>query len=149
MTRLKATTSVFVGWNYTDDGKLIRPCGTVVDNKPSTSNGYLRVSNGNKSYLQHRVVFFLHHGYWPKEVDHKDRDRANNSPGNLIDATRSANVHNTGTYTNNTSGVKGVAYDKHYNQWVASIMINGKRIKHRYTEKQDAINKRNELEKLI
>ena len=48
---------------------------------------------------------------------------------------------------NNTSGVKGVSWDKRRNKWIASLYLQGKYIvKKSYANKQDAINARKEAE---
>ena len=48
---------------------------------------------------------------------------------------------------NNTSGFKGVSWEKHTNKWHAYIMLRGKQKNlGRFTNKQDAINARKEAE---
>lgn len=42
----------------------------------------------------HRVKFFLLHGYMPERVDHKNRDRSDNSKDNLRAATHRQNQAN-------------------------------------------------------
>jgi hypothetical protein len=49
---------------------------------------------GTKMY-EHRLVFLMEHGYLPNEIDHIDRDKANNDINNLRDATRAENLRNT------------------------------------------------------
>ncbi|QQG33551.1 HNH homing endonuclease [Pectobacterium phage PcCB7V] len=49
-----------------------------------TANGYFAGRFLNRPYLCHRVVFFLDKGYWPGGIiDHVDRNKENNEPGNL------------------------------------------------------------------
>lgn len=57
-------------------------------------DGYLYLQIGRKRYRSHRLAWFLTHGYWPKLIDHIDRDRANNRIANLRDATPSENSRN-------------------------------------------------------
>jgi len=45
--------------------------------------GYKRVRVNKVDLLQHRVIFFMHYGYWPKEVDHINRVRDDNRIENL------------------------------------------------------------------
>lgn len=58
-------------------------------------------------------------GEWPEEdIDHVDRNRANNVWENLRAVSRSANLHNK----ESSSGVYWAARDK---VWVASIQVRG------------------------
>ena len=69
---------------------------------------YWRVCiDGWYGYL-HQVIFAYHHGYWPAEVDHDDRDKENNRIGNLMDRTHQENLNNRGPTVRNVTGVKGV-----------------------------------------
>ena|SRR3990167_1812976 len=49
-------------------------------------DGYLNLYINGKMYRSHRLAWFYIHGKWPKfEIDHVDRNRANNSIKNLRD----------------------------------------------------------------
>ena len=61
-------------------------------------------------------------------VDHIDNIKSNNNINNLRWATNSENQHNKSMMSNNTSGVKGVVWDKDRNKWRAQIMIDGMQI---------------------
>ena len=89
---------------------------------------YLTTGLNGKVYRNHRLIFLMHHGYLPKEIDHKDNDQLNNRIENLRPATRSQNCSNTGIGKKNTSGVKGVSWSKRNNKWRAKCKINGKTI---------------------
>ena len=78
---------------------------------------YLTTGLNGKVYRNHRLIFLMHHGYLPKEIDHKDNDQLNNRIENLRPATRSQNCSNTGIGKKNTSGVKGVSWSKRNNKW--------------------------------
>ena len=58
-------------------------------------------------------------------VDHKDNQKNNNILSYLRWATRSENNQNVGLQRNNTSGVKGVVFDKRLNKWKATLMLDG------------------------
>ena len=105
--------------------------------------------NGKKhSFLAHRAAYAMHHGYWPDQVDHIDRNGLNNKIENLIDVTHSTNQRNQKIPKNNTSGKKGVSFSKGRNKWIATIGNNGKQITiGRFSNKQDAINARVAKEK--
>jgi hypothetical protein len=91
--------------------------------------GYLRVPIHGKNYRVHRVCFAIYHGRWPdKQVDHIDGDKANNKIGNLREATNSQNQMNRGAAVNNTSGYKGVHFNKAAKKWHAQIRKKGKNI---------------------
>ena len=80
--------------------------------------------DGTQYYL-HQLAWFYIHAVWPEEaIDHKDNDGFNNRISNLRLATPSQNQHNTRTPRNNTSGVKGVCWDKKRRKWMATLSIN-------------------------
>lgn len=56
--------------------------------------GYLRVTLFQKQEYVHRLIFFMFNNYWPKEIDHIDRDVTNNRIENLRESTRSQNMAN-------------------------------------------------------
>ena len=60
-------------------------------NKP----GYYKTMFQGKLYLNHRIIFFLRHGYCPACVDHIDNISTNNKIANLREATRSQNNQNS------------------------------------------------------
>lgn len=85
---------------------------------------YLRV-NG-KRYLEHRLAWFHVHGTWPSEIDHINGAKDDNRFVNLREATRSQNMANGPRQKNNTSGVRGVHFDKANRRWMAYIQVDGK-----------------------
>lgn len=90
------------------------------------ARGYLQATINSKKYMLHRLIWLWVHGVWPaNDVDHRDRNRANNKLGNLREATRSENNHNSSLSKANWSGFKGVAWDKSRSLWMASIQANG------------------------
>ena len=98
------------------DGKLIRD-GRVIDNKPN-ANGYFYVAYQKKKYLQHRVIWLWHNGEWPSDqVDHIDRDKANNRIENLRVVTQHENQVNRAAQKNSESGVLGVSWNTFANKW--------------------------------
>lgn len=64
-----------------------------------------------------------------KVVDHWDKDTLNNLDSNLKIVTQSKNLQNRNSiYTQNTTGYKGVSYEKRTGKYVAQIKINKKYI---------------------
>jgi hypothetical protein len=58
-------------------------------------------------------------------IDHIDNNRTNNHFTNLRWATNKENSMNSKIAKNNTSGIKGVSYNKRINKWTAQIKIDG------------------------
>lgn len=90
------------------------------------NKGYWRITHANKCYLAHRLAWFFCYGVWPKEIDHIDNNKLNNSIGNLREVTHQLNQLNMPLRSNNTSGVKGVNWDKQRKRWRSRVIINGK-----------------------
>lgn len=90
--------------------------------------GYLRIKVDGHQYPAHRLAWFYMTGEWPAEViDHIDLDRSNNRWGNLRAATNCENLRNRPKNKNNTSGQKGVFWNKKDQKWVVKIGLNGTR----------------------
>ena len=91
--------------------------------------GYLIIRINGIGYMAHRLAYLYMTGSFPIErTDHKDLDKTNNRWNNIREATSSENVFNISTPCNNTSGYKGVYYDKNHSRWVAQGAINNKQI---------------------
>jgi hypothetical protein len=91
----------------------------------ASNRDYRKMRIHRKNYLVHRIIFAIHHGRWPEgEVDHINRNRQDNRPANLREATRAQNRFNIPMRCNNTSGFKGVT--RSGNRWAASIRANNK-----------------------
>jgi hypothetical protein len=83
----------------------------------------------SKPFSAHRLIFLMHHGWLPEEIDHIDCDSTNNLIDNLRPATRSENSMNRRIMKNNKSGVKGVSWNKRCGKWEASGQTNKKSTK--------------------
>lgn len=100
-------------------GRKIGQCGW---RRP---DGYLCITINYKCYLAHRLAWFLVYGEWPlHEVDHINGDPSDNRICNLRLATHSQNLKNQKIRKNNTSGYKGVYFNKKNGNWIARIKIN-------------------------
>ena len=92
------------------------------------SGGYLIIRIDDVLYRACRLAWLYMTGEWPKgDVDHKDRNKANNKWANLRDATQSQNQANTTARASCQSGLKG-AYPHGQNpgRWTGQIKHNGK-----------------------
>jgi len=108
--------------------KISRPGvkkGTIAG---TNNNGYINVRIFRKAYGAHRLIWLWMTGYLPKgiDIDHKDRIRYHNWWSNLRLSSRQCNIRNTGNRKNNTSGIKGVYWDKIIKKWGAYIIVNYK-----------------------
>lgn len=90
------------------------------------NRGYRRLEIMGRSYMMHRLIFFIHHGYFPEIVDHIDGVKLNNKIENLREVTPSQSSCNIKTRFNSISGVKGVTWRKDRSRWIARITIRGK-----------------------
>ena len=106
------------GWNKTT--------GKVAGGK-SISSGYRMCSINNKPEIVHRIIFIMHNGYLPEEIDHIDGNPLNNRIENLREANRKTNGQNRKMQINNTSGAKGVSWHKAAGKWNVRVKDNNKR----------------------
>lgn len=98
--------------------------GNVAGNK---CNSYYELRIDSVNYYAHRLIFFIHHGWCPEYIDHINGNKSDNRIENLRPATIQQNGQNMSISKRNTSGFKGVTYDKRYNHWQARIRYCGKR----------------------
>jgi hypothetical protein len=89
-------------------------------------NGYRQLSINKKVYFAHRIIFLMHYGYLPKEIDHIDGNPLNNSIANLREVTHSQNQWNHKLRSDNKTGIKGVTWSKTKNKWKVQISFNSK-----------------------
>jgi hypothetical protein len=94
-----------------DSGRLFLK-GTYVDKSTETSRGYRKIQFQSRGYLLHRLIFYYHHGYFPKIVDHINGDVFNNKIENLQACSQSDNIAKARKFKTNSTGFKGVCYHK-------------------------------------
>jgi hypothetical protein len=115
------------------DGNLIRKIGRAgevgqIAGCIHKGNGYVHVKIKAKCFKAHRLIFFYHHGYLPECVDHIDGDKTNNKIENLRAATKEENCHNQKIRSTNTSGCKGVSWNRIQKKWQVALCKNYKSI---------------------
>ena len=86
---------------------------------------WLKKEKRYETILLHRFV-----NQTPRELltDHKNRNKLDNRKCNLRTGNKSLNGINRGLQSNNTSGYKGVYWDKKNKKWCASIKKNNLKI---------------------
>lgn len=91
------------------------------------SRGYAKRNekspNDRKMIAMHRVICGTPDGM---ETDHIDGNKLNNTRSNLRICSHMENMRNRGRQKNNTTGFKGVYFQKSKNRFVAQINIGGK-----------------------
>ena len=99
----------------------------AVAGSPNGARGYIRIKINGAKYFAHRLAWLHEYGALPAtQIDHIDRNPANNKISNLRVATSSENMQNTGLRCDNISGYKGVTRHTQENKWRARITINRK-----------------------
>ena len=86
--------------------------------------GYVVARLDDRLYYMHRLAWVMTYGVWPPEgmdIDHIDRDKANNRISNLRLATRSQNMANTTSRPLPKSGQRGVYFSNYHKVWIARI----------------------------
>lgn len=106
-----------------------------LDNK-----GYIIITLFNKCYKAHRLAFLYMQGFLldtDYDIDHIDRNPANNAWENLRVATRSENQSNRHSTKSNT-GIKGVHKLKYNGMYKASVELNGRQVTRLFTDAEQA-----------
>jgi hypothetical protein len=81
---------------------------------------------GGRSYKAHQLAWLHMTGEWGRPaIDHRDGDTINNRWSNLRRATSTNNAANRRRPRNNTSGFKGVFFDRDRRAWAARISKDG------------------------
>lgn len=120
---------------YYRDGALYRT-GTHTPAGGGGGHSYLRVSIENRRYYVHRVVWYLHFGTWPEQLDHIDGNRINNRIENLREVSVLANNLNRQVCKRRGRGV----YLTGAGKWQAQVSVGGKtRYLGRFHTQQEAI----------
>lgn len=89
------------------------------------TKGYVQIRIDGKLYVAHRLAWLYITGEFPcDQLDHIDGDKTNNAFHNLREVTNKQNQENVALQVNNTSGFRGVSYDKRYKKFRAYICHN-------------------------
>jgi hypothetical protein len=85
---------------------------------------YLYINVNKYRVPAHRLAWFLTHGEWPDEVDHKNGNTSDNSIDNLRGCTGQENMCNLKLHRDGR--LVGATYYKSKNVWLAQKTINGR-----------------------
>ena len=118
-------------------------------NLSHTGKKYIRISIDGKLYMAHRLASLYMNGEWPKhQIDHEDGNGLHNWWDNLRQATNSQNQRNARMLKNNTSGIRGVCFNKERRLWDVRIGANNKCVRvGMYEDKFEAICARKSAER--
>lgn len=98
--------------------------GTIAGHK--SSDGRTGIKIDQVRYRAHRLIYMYHFGYCPPILDHINGNNSDNRIENLRPATVMENGCNSKTPCSNTSGIKGVSWDKINKKWFVHITYNKK-----------------------
>lgn len=91
--------------------------------------GYIEIRIDKKLYRAHRLAWLYSYGEWPeRNIDHANGDPSDNRLSNLRLCSQSENAANSRRKSTNSSGVKGVYWNKQAGKWRARITKNYKTI---------------------
>jgi hypothetical protein len=91
-------------------------------------DGYAVIQIERKQYRAHQLAWLYVHGeFLVRQLDHINHIRNDNRIVNLRKVTLSQNSQNQMLTRKNTSGYRGVCWDKDRNKWRADIGVNRKR----------------------
>ena len=90
--------------------------------------GYVQIMVDNKNYTAHRLAWLYVYGKMPSsQVDHKNRIRDDNRIDNLRLATPRQNGANSWNEAHNSSGYKGVSFNRYTGRYEAYISLSGRK----------------------
>ena len=89
-------------------------------------DGYAHIKISKVSYPAHRLAWIWYYGYDPENcLDHINGIRDDNRICNLREATLRCNNQNAALSSRNTSGFRGVYYQKSAKKWHSKVKVNG------------------------
>jgi hypothetical protein len=116
-------------WNARFSGTVAGTKNPIRAGLRAGENAYFVIVINKKPYLLHVLAWLYMTGEIAKNsIDHVDGNPRNNRWDNLRKCTKSENQCNRAIQSNNTSGYKGVSWDKRRMKWKAYIKINTKMI---------------------
>ena len=116
----------------------MKPLGSI------RGNGYVTLGRGDKTEYAHRIVWEMHCGEIPDnmEIDHINHNNSDNRIENLRLVTKQENLKNKSKHKNNTSGITGVSIMRGkngYTYFLAKIKVNGSVVQKTFKNATDAM----------
>jgi hypothetical protein len=94
----------------------------------SVRSEYWSIHIDGRNYRAHQLAWLYKEGEWGRPIiDHRDGNPLNNRWSNLRLASHANNAANRPRLRNNTSGFKGVSFDRRRGKWIAQITKQGRR----------------------
>ncbi len=125
-------------WRKRPSGRNTSLIAGYLKENPSKPSYWVVMVN-YKNYKVHQIIWVYMTGKWPdKLVDHRDLDGTNNRWSNLRLGTNSQNMMNGSIRKDNTTGAKGVSWDRRKERFRARINVGGKEIWLGYFDTVDA-----------
>lgn len=114
--------------DYKDQHKHNRSAWWNADTQSYYAKRDVKISGKRYSKMLQTEIYEHVHGPLPsgKIVDHRNKISLDCRRSNLREADKSKNMCNSGKRRNNTSGYKGVTWDKRRSIWIAQIALNKK-----------------------
>lgn len=127
-------TGIFT-WRYLAGSGGKYKAGSIAGTKGRHGGGYIEITILGQLFKAHRLAWLYMTGEFPKsQIDHINRDRADNRWSNLREATLQQNLKNKTCYKSNTTGCPGVTWHKRIKKFQARISSDCKRIHLGYYE---------------
>lgn len=110
-------------------------------------NGYAATYLNRAPILMHRIVMNCPNGLVPDHINRIDGGVCDNRKSNLRIASRQQNSLNSKLFSHNTSGYRGISWDKNRSKWESKLGFHGKTIHlGRFDSIEDAIEARKQGE---
>lgn len=109
------------------------PAGTL------NVTGYIVVTYKGKKYGAHRVIWVWHGNELPEQLDHINRNKADNRIENLRASDYQTNQFNTARKVDNKSGERGVSWCNTTQKWIVQIYAFKKKTTGRFNQFADAV----------
>jgi len=93
------------------------------------TKGHIQIRLDGTLYVAHRLAWLYVTGHFPiDQIDHINGNKSDNRLVNLREATNKQNQENIPLQTNNTSGYRGVSFDKRLKKFRSYVCHNRQQI---------------------